>query len=59
VVLISGDEAEERRFETLTAGGDDYLIKPIRPKHLVAAVTGRAQRARWLRRALRNSARLS
>lgn len=56
VVLISGDEAEERRFETLTAGGDDYLLKPIRPKHLVAAVTGRAQRARWLRRALRNSA---
>lgn len=56
VVLISGDEEEERRFETLTAGGDDYLLKPIRPKHLVAAVTGRAQRARWLRRALRNSA---
>jgi CheY-like chemotaxis protein len=56
VVLISGDEEEERRFETLTAGGDDYLLKPIRPRHLVAAVTGRAQRARWLRRALRNSA---
>jgi CheY-like chemotaxis protein len=55
VVLISGDEDQERRFETLTAGGDDYLIKPLRPKHLVAAVTGRAQRSRWLRRALRHS----
>lgn len=55
VVLISGDEDQERRFETLTAGGDDYLLKPLRPKHLVAAVTGRAQRSRWLRRALRNS----
>lgn len=55
VVLISGDENQERRFETLTAGGDDYLIKPLRPKHLVAAVTGRAQRSRWLRRALRHT----
>lgn len=55
VVLISGDEDQERRFETLTAGGDDYLLKPLRPKHLVAAVTGRAQRSRWLRRALRHS----
>ncbi len=55
VVLISGDENQERRYETLTAGGDDYLIKPLRPKHLVAAVIGRAQRSRWLRRALRNS----
>ena len=55
VVLISGDEDQERRFDTLTAGGDDYLIKPLRPKHLVAAVTGRAQRSRWLRRALRHS----
>lgn len=55
VVLISGDEDMERRFETLTAGGDDYLLKPLRPKHLVAAVTGRAQRSRWLRRALRHS----
>jgi CheY-like chemotaxis protein len=55
VVLISGDENQERRFETLTAGGDDYLLKPLRPKHLVAAVTGRAQRSRWLRRALRHT----
>ncbi|GMU42068.1 MAG: response regulator [Xanthomonadales bacterium] len=55
VVLISGDEDQERRFQTLTAGGDDYLLKPLRPKHLVAAVTGRAQRSRWLRRALRHS----
>ena len=57
VILISGDEDQERRFETLTAGGDDYLMKPLRPKHLVAAVVGRAQRARWLKRALRKSRR--
>jgi len=55
VVLISGDDDQERRFQTLIAGGDDYLIKPLRPKHLVAAVIGRAQRSRWLRRALRHT----
>jgi|CXWL01.1.fsa_nt_gi DNA-binding response OmpR family regulator len=55
VVLISGDDDQERRFQTLIAGGDDYLIKPLRPKHLVAAVNGRAQRSRWLRRALRHT----
>ncbi len=57
VILISGDDDQERRFETLTAGGDDFLKKPLRPKHLVAAVVGRAQRARWLKRALSVSRR--
>lgn len=52
VILLSGDEDAERRFDTLLTGGDDYLTKPIRPRHLVAAVTSRAKRARWLRREL-------
>jgi CheY-like chemotaxis protein len=52
VVLISGDSDTEKRFAALHIGGDDYLTKPIRPRHLVAAVTGRARRARWMRREL-------
>lgn len=52
VILLSGDEDAERRFDTLLTGGDDYLTKPIRPRHLVAAVTSRAKRARWLKREL-------
>jgi DNA-binding response OmpR family regulator len=52
VILLSGDEDAEKRFAALHIGGDDYLTKPIRPRHLVAAVTSRARRARWLRREL-------
>jgi PleD family two-component response regulator len=52
VVLLSGDSDMEKRFAALHIGGDDYLTKPIRPRHLVAAVTGRARRARWMRREL-------
>ena len=55
VVLLSGDSDTEKRFAALHIGGDDYLTKPIRPRHLVAAVTGRARRARWMRRELFNS----
>ncbi|HZP66281.1 MAG TPA: response regulator [Rudaea sp.] len=52
VVLLSGDSDAEKRFAALHIGGDDYLTKPIRPRHLVAAVTSRARRARWMRREL-------
>ena len=52
VVLLSGDTDMEKRFAALHIGGDDYLTKPIRPRHLVAAVTSRARRARWMRREL-------
>ncbi len=50
VVLLSGDDDDEKRFTALHIGGDDYLTKPIRPRHLVAAITSRARRARWMRR---------
>ena len=49
VVLLSGDADVEKRFDALHIG-DDFLLKPIRPRHLVAAVTSRARRARWMRR---------
>jgi DNA-binding response OmpR family regulator len=52
VILLSGDDDAEKRFDTLIIGGDDYLTKPIRPRHLVAAVASRARRARWLKREL-------
>ena len=52
VVLLSGDTDAEKRFAALHIGGDDYLTKPIRPRHLVAAVSSRARRARCLRREL-------
>ncbi len=46
IVFLSGDHDEERQFAALDAGGDDFLVKPIRPAHLVAAVTSRVRRTR-------------
>jgi diguanylate cyclase (GGDEF)-like protein len=50
IVFLSGEHDEEKHFEALNAGGDDFLSKPIRPKHLISAVTNRARRARTLGR---------
>jgi PleD family two-component response regulator/EAL domain-containing protein (putative c-di-GMP-specific phosphodiesterase class I) len=46
IVFLSGDQDEDRQFAALDAGGDDFLTKPIRPAHLIAAVTNRVRRAR-------------
>jgi diguanylate cyclase (GGDEF)-like protein len=45
-----GRAEREKHFEALDSGGDDFLSKPIRPKHLIAAVTNRVRRARHLER---------
>ena len=48
IVFLSGDQDSETRFQALAAGGDDFLTKPILPRHLVAAVLTRGRRARLL-----------
>lgn len=48
IVFLSGDQDSDTRFEALAAGGDDFLTKPILPRHLVAAVLTRGRRARQL-----------
>lgn len=55
IVFLSGDQDAETRFEALAAGGDDYLTKPILPRHLVAAVLTRGRRARQLTTARRQA----
>ena len=50
IVFLSGEQNEEKHFQALDSGGDDFLSKPIRPKHLIAAVTNRVRRARQLER---------
>lgn len=49
IVFLSGEQDPDKHFEALSAGGDDFLSKPIRPKHLISAVTNRARRARAMR----------
>ncbi len=46
IVFLSGDPDDERQFAALDAGGDDFIAKPVRPKHLIAAVANRVRRAR-------------
>ena len=50
VVFLTGDPDPERPFEVLELGADDFLSKPIRPRHLVAAVNSRIRRTRALAR---------
>ena len=46
IVFLTGDPDPERQFEVLESGADDFLTKPIRPRHLIAAVANRIERAR-------------
>ena len=48
IVFLTGENDPDARSEAINAGGDDYLSKPIRPKHLIAAVESRVRRMRAL-----------
>lgn len=48
IVFLTGDSDPERQFEILDIGADDFLTKPVRPRHLVSAVQNRVRRARAL-----------
>jgi PleD family two-component response regulator/EAL domain-containing protein (putative c-di-GMP-specific phosphodiesterase class I) len=49
IVFLSGEQDAQKRFDALNIGGDDYLTKPIRPRHLATAVASRIKRVRALR----------
>ena len=51
IVFLSGEDDTEQHFAALSAGGDDFLAKPIQPRHLISAVTNRARRARQMQQA--------
>ncbi|MEN1929670.1 EAL domain-containing protein [Luteimonas sp. MJ250] len=50
IVFLTGDLDPERQLEVLEVGADDFLTKPVRPRHLIAAVQSRVRRARMLQR---------
>lgn len=56
IVFLSGENDPDVQFEALDAGGDDFLAKPIRPRHLISAVQNRVQRARILAQRRQGSA---
>jgi len=44
IVFLSGESDPDSQLEAINAGGDEFLFKPIRPKHLIAAVEDRVRR---------------
>lgn len=50
IVFLSGESDQDKHYEAMSAGGDDFLAKPIRPKYLIATVTNRIRRAHAIRR---------
>lgn len=48
IVFLSGEIDEDKQVDALEAGGDDFLLKPIRPRRLIAAVQNRIKRHRNL-----------
>ncbi len=62
VIFLSGESDLDRQLSAINLGGDDFLVKPVEARHLVAAITARAKRARYsarlnmdLKNALRES----
>lgn len=56
IVFLSGEVNQDKHLEALSAGGDDFLSKPVRPRHLIATITNRIQRARSLRQHAQSAA---
>ena len=49
IVFLSSETDKAKQLEAMSLGGDDFLAKPIKPEHLVPAVTSRVDRYRKLR----------
>lgn len=48
IVFLSGEQDIDKQLKALSFGGEDFLAKPIAPKHLISTVTNRIRRARQL-----------
>ena len=49
IVYLSAETDRSKQLEAVGLGGDDFLTKPIKPEHLISAVTSRVDRYRQLR----------
>lgn len=49
IVFLSNETDVGKQLDAIESGGDDFLIKPIAPAHLVSAISNRARRYRALR----------
>lgn len=49
IIYLSAEDDLDKQLDAMSEGGDDFLTKPIRPRHLIATVRTRASRARSLK----------
>ncbi len=49
IIFLSAEDDLDKQLDAMSEGGDDFLTKPIKPRHLIATVRNRAARARHLR----------
>lgn len=49
IVFLSSETDIDMHFDARRMGGDEFLVKPIRPDHLISAVSVRAERMKLLR----------
>ena len=48
IIYLSAEEDLTKQLQAMSLGGDDFLTKPIDPKHLIATLHNRGRRARSL-----------
>ncbi|HEX5854135.1 MAG TPA: diguanylate cyclase, partial [Thermoanaerobaculia bacterium] len=52
ILFLTTQSRVESQIESMRAGGDDYLVKPVAPGLLLSAAAARIERARFLRNLL-------
>ena len=48
IIYLSAEDDLDKQLDAMSEGGDDFLTKPIRSRHLITTVRNRAARARQL-----------
>ncbi|MBS3803484.1 MAG: diguanylate cyclase [Oleiphilaceae bacterium] len=48
IIYLSAEDDVNKQLHAMSLGGDDFLTKPVDPKHLVATIHNRGRRARSL-----------
>ncbi|MGH8484881.1 MAG: GGDEF domain-containing response regulator, partial [Pseudomonas sp.] len=49
IIYLSAEDDLDKQLDAMSEGGDDFLTKPIRSRHLITTVRNRAARARNLK----------
>ncbi|WP_205743367.1 diguanylate cyclase [Geobacter sp. FeAm09] len=56
IIFLSSETNADTQFEARRMGGDEFLLKPIRPDHLISSVTALAGRMKAIRSSMTTDA---